>query len=140
MNTESPDSTNTGTRVSNPGVTGLAQYSPEIGAETTNDAGVDIGRIIVTGKGALYERYLDESQLVTEAGVTGAIGTFDVVNNGVQKARWLETDSWGNRTSKVRSPRRQEGRRVCRCPHLRSCRRRPHLQEGRRSALAATAS
>src|SRR4029077_9482610 len=84
MNTESPDPLNTGTRVSNPGVTGLAQYSPEIGAETTNDSGVDIGRLIVTGQGAIYERYLDESQLVTEAGVMGAIGTFDVVNGGIQ--------------------------------------------------------
>jgi hypothetical protein len=82
MNTESPDALNTGTRVFNG--PNFAQYSPEIGAETTNDGQVDIGRIIVTGKGALYERYLDESQLVTEAGVTGAIGTFDVVNQGIQ--------------------------------------------------------
>jgi hypothetical protein len=82
-NNESPDATNTGTRVSNPGVTGLALYSPDIGAETTNDSGVDIGRVIITGKGALYERYLDESQYVTEAGTTGVIGTFDVVNNGI---------------------------------------------------------
>jgi hypothetical protein len=85
MNNESPDPTNTGTRVPNPGTGGggFAQYSPEIGAETTNDTGVDIGRVIITGKGALYERYLDESQYVTEAGTTGQIGTFDVVNNGI---------------------------------------------------------
>jgi hypothetical protein len=83
MNNESPDPTNTGVRVSNPGVSGFAQYSPEVGAETTNDAGVDIGRVILTGKGALYERYLDESQYVTEAGTMGQIGTFDVVNNGI---------------------------------------------------------
>jgi hypothetical protein len=80
MNTEAPDPTNTGTRV----LTGTnAFYSPDIGAETTNDSGVDIGRVIVTGKGALYERYLDESQYVTEAGTVGKIGEFDVVNNGI---------------------------------------------------------
>jgi len=80
MNTESPDPTNTGTRV----LTGtLAQYSPDIGAETTNDSGVDIGRVLITGKGALYERYLDESKFVTEAGTTGKIGEFSVVNNGI---------------------------------------------------------
>jgi hypothetical protein len=82
MNTEAPNTLNTGTRV----FTGptSAQYSPEIGAETTNDSGVNIGRVIVTGKGALYERYLDESQYVTEAGTVGKIGEFDIRNNGIQ--------------------------------------------------------
>jgi hypothetical protein len=81
MNSEAPNSLNTGTRT----FTGptFAQYSPDIGAETTNDSGVNIGRVIITGKGALYERYLDESQYVTEAGTVGKIGTFDVVNNGI---------------------------------------------------------
>ena len=54
-----------------------------LGAETTNDSGVDIGRVLITGKGALYERYLDESKFVTEAGTTGKIGEFSVVNNGI---------------------------------------------------------
>jgi hypothetical protein len=40
--------------------------------------------VIVTGKGALYERYLDESDFVTEAGITGKTGNFDVVNNGIK--------------------------------------------------------
>ena len=85
MNNESPDPTNSsngGPRV----FTGpnFAQYSSEIGAETTNDQGVDIDRVIVTGKGALYERYLDESDFVTEAGITGKTGNFDVVNNGIK--------------------------------------------------------
>ena len=79
MNNESPNTLNTGTRTA----TGTsAFYSPEVGAETTNNAGVDIGRVIITGKGALYEKGLDESQYVTEAGTTGKIGEFDVVNNG----------------------------------------------------------
>ena len=79
MNTESPNSLNTGTRVS----TGTsAFYSPDIGAETTNNSGIDIGRTILTGKGCLYERYLDEAQYVTEAGTLGRNGSFDVVNGG----------------------------------------------------------
>jgi hypothetical protein len=82
MNTESPNTLNTGTRV----FTGpnFAYYSPEIGAETTNDSNVNIGRVIITGKGALYERYLDESQYVTEAGTVGKIGEFDIRNGGIQ--------------------------------------------------------
>lgn len=80
MNNEAPNKQNSGDRVA----TGTnAFYSSEIGAETTNEAGVDVGRIIVTGKGCVYERYLDESQYVTEAGITGKIGEFDVVNNGL---------------------------------------------------------
>ena len=80
MNTEAPVVQNCGTRTS----TGTkAFYSPEIAAETTNESGVNIGRIIITGRGAMYEKGLDESQLVTEAGVTGKIGEFDVVNNGL---------------------------------------------------------
>jgi len=81
MNTESPETANSGaTTATGPN---FAQYSADIGAETVNDSGVAIGRTIVTGKGALYERYLDESQLVTEAGTVGKIGEFDVVNNGI---------------------------------------------------------
>jgi hypothetical protein len=80
MNTESPNPVNTGVRVS----TGTAAfYSPDIGAETTNNNAIDVGRTLLTGKGALYERYLDESQYVTEAGTLGRIGSFDVVNGGV---------------------------------------------------------
>ncbi len=81
MNSESPRNNNSGPRVA----TGAnAFYSKDIGAETTNDAGINIGRIIITGKGSIYERGLDESQYVTEAGVTGRTGEFQIVNNGVQ--------------------------------------------------------
>lgn len=79
MNTEAPTTVNAGTRIS----TGTSAYfSPEISGETTNNNGVDIGRVIITGKGSVYEKYLDESQFVTEAGTTGKIGEFDIVNNG----------------------------------------------------------
>jgi hypothetical protein len=80
MNNESPEVENSGTRIS----TGTkAFYSDEIGAETTNENGVNIGRVLITGKGCAYEKYLDESQYVTEAGTNGKIGEFDVVNNGI---------------------------------------------------------
>lgn len=81
MNTESPDASNAGSRTS----TGTsAFYSEDIGAETTNESGIGIGRIIVTGRGALYEKWLDEKAYVTEAGTTGKVGEFQVINAGVE--------------------------------------------------------
>lgn len=80
LDNEAPDSLNSGTRT----LTGTnAYYSEDLGAETTNDSGVNIGRIIITGMGALYERSIDESAYVTEAGLNGKIGEFDVVQNGI---------------------------------------------------------
>jgi len=81
LNAEAPDPSNSGARTA----TGTnAFYSEDIGAETTNENGVNIGRIVVTGRGALYERALDERQYVTEAGITGKVGEFQVVNAGVE--------------------------------------------------------
>ncbi len=81
LNNECPDADNSGTRTA----TGtLAQYSEEIGAETINESGVGIGRCLLTGRGALYERYLDESNYNTEAGITGKEGTLQAANNGVE--------------------------------------------------------
>lgn len=80
LNNESPDEVNTGSRIA----TGTNSfYSPEIGAETTNDLGVNIARIIVTGRGAMYEKGLDPDVYTSEAGVTGKVGEFQVVNNGI---------------------------------------------------------
>lgn len=80
MNTESPEAFNSGqlTATAQSGV-----YASGIGAETTNGSGVNIGRVLITGKGSVYEKYIDESQYVTEAGVIGKIGEFDVINNGL---------------------------------------------------------
>jgi hypothetical protein len=80
MNNESPDELNAGDTTA----TGTnALYSEEIGAETRNEGDVAIGRILVTGKGSLYEKWLPESHYVSEAGITGKIGEFDVVNAGI---------------------------------------------------------
>lgn len=79
-NNECPDSSNTGALTA----TGTnAFYSEDIGAETINETGVRIGRAIITGRGCLQERWLDESSYVTEAGVSGKIGEFDVAVNGI---------------------------------------------------------
>ena len=80
MNTESPESFNSGNLES---TVQSGVYASGIGGEVTNGAGVNIGRVIITGKGAIYEKYLDESAYVTEAGTTGKIGEFDVINNGI---------------------------------------------------------
>lgn len=81
LNNESPDLLNSGARTS----TGSsAFYSEDIGAETTNESGINIGRIVVTGRGALYEKWFDEKKFVTEAGVTGKMGEFQVVNAGIE--------------------------------------------------------
>lgn len=81
LNNETPDSLNSGLRVA----TGASSfYSEDIGAETTNASGINIGRVIITGRGALIERWLDEKSYVTEAGVTGKVGEFTIANNGVE--------------------------------------------------------
>lgn len=79
-NNEAPDFLNCGTRTA----TGVnAFYSKDIGAETTNEGGVNIGRIVITGRGAIYERWLNEDQFTTETGITGKTGDFQIVNMGV---------------------------------------------------------
>lgn len=83
LNTESPELGNAGD-VTNTGTS--SRYSSDIGAETVNSTGVGIGRILISGRGALYEKWLDEKAYVTEAGITGKIGEFQVVNSGVEVA------------------------------------------------------
>jgi hypothetical protein len=81
MNTESPGYFNSGNLIAtaNDGI-----YASAIGSEIVNGTGVQIGMAVVTGKGAVYEKYLDESAFVTQAGTTGKIGEFSITNNGMQ--------------------------------------------------------
>jgi len=83
LNTESPlyASNNVGklTATASSGV-----YAADIGSEIVNGNGVQIGMVLITGRGITWEKRLDESNYVTEAGTTGKIGQFDVVNNGIQ--------------------------------------------------------
>jgi len=83
INTECPNVNNAGALTA----TGTnAFYASEIGAEVVNNTGINIGRVIVTGKGALYERGLDEKAYVSEAGITGKLGQFDITNMGMSVA------------------------------------------------------
>lgn len=82
-NTENPDANNTGLQTPIAGGAGGATLAADLGAEITNEAGLPIRRVIVTGGGALYEKYIDESKYISEAGVTGKIGQFSIVNGGV---------------------------------------------------------
>ena len=82
-NTENPDQETVSSVIASPGAIGNALLAPEIGAEIVNDAGIPIRRAMVTGGGAMYEKYIDESKYITEAGVTGKIGQFSVINGGV---------------------------------------------------------
>jgi hypothetical protein len=81
LNNESPDPTNVGTLIQ----TGAnAFYGSEIGSEVINETGVSIARVLVTGRAHAYERLLDERKYVTEAGITGKLADFNVVNNGLE--------------------------------------------------------
>lgn len=84
-NTENPDSLNVGVLVDTSGgvVGGQAREAPSIGGEVINQGGVRVQRAIVLGGVAIYEKYIDESKFMTEAGVTGKIGEFSVTNGGV---------------------------------------------------------
>lgn len=80
-NTESPSRSTVGEL----DATGTyALLAPEIGGEVVNETGLPIARMIVTGAGVGYEKYIDESRFISEAGVQGKIGQFAVVNGGVQ--------------------------------------------------------
>lgn len=78
-NTECPDNTNTGT-LRGTGVNAFC--SPQIGAETINENGIRIGRTIITAADSISECYVDESAYISEAGITGKVGSFNVSANG----------------------------------------------------------
>jgi hypothetical protein len=54
------------------------------GFELTNTNSYKIHRTIMTGAGAVEEKYLDESRYISDAGIQGKIGEFAVTNGGVQ--------------------------------------------------------
>lgn len=80
--TENPDALNSGALVSSSA--GAAMVSGSVGGEVINHTGVPVRRAMVVGGGCIYEKFLDESKFITEAGVQGKIGSFSVINNGVQ--------------------------------------------------------
>lgn len=54
------------------------------GFELVNGAGLSIRRPICTGQGWIEEKYLDQSAMISTAGVMGKIGEFAITNGGVQ--------------------------------------------------------
>ena len=62
LNNEAPEQYNSGNLLA---TANLGEYASEMGSEVVNGTGVQIGRILITGKGSVYERYLDESAFVT---------------------------------------------------------------------------
>jgi hypothetical protein len=82
LNTDSPETPNVGTLIPT-GSGSQSFYAPDLGGEIINGSGVPIGHTIITGKGALMEKWLDEGNFMSEAGLTGKVGDFQVLNNGI---------------------------------------------------------
>jgi hypothetical protein len=89
-NNESPNVFNSATTgeaglVASRSASPLAVASPEYYAEVRNATGIGVVRTIITGGGAIMEKYIDEnSEYMSEAGYNGKVGMFSVVNNGIQ--------------------------------------------------------
>jgi len=81
QDTQNPTSSNSGTLISTG--SGESKFATEINGEVINDGGVQIARVLILGGQGLYEHWIDESKLLTEAGYTGKVGEFVVVNNGI---------------------------------------------------------
>lgn len=82
-NNESPNALNSGTLASSRSGDADATYSPEYFGEVTNASGVSIIRSIITGGGAIREKYVDEAEYGSEAGYSGKVGSWRVSNNGI---------------------------------------------------------
>lgn len=52
-------------------------------AMLTNDGGIAVHRVLITGKEGIYEKFSDPDLLVSEAGVTGKTGWFDISLNNI---------------------------------------------------------
>ena len=82
-NTESPTSSTVVT-TSSDGKT----YSPSdyFGGELVNGSSpaIPLHYGLLTGQGGLYEFWVDQGQLITEAGIAGRVGDFRIVNNGIE--------------------------------------------------------
>lgn len=82
-NNESPGVLNSGTLADSRSGDTDAEYSPEFYAEMRNSEGVAIQRSIMTGGGAIREKYVDEMEFGSDAGYTGKVGSWAVTNNGI---------------------------------------------------------
>lgn len=84
-NSESPGESTAGAlQVSRPSDASDARLAEDIQAEVINKLEVRVLRTIITGGGSMYEKYVDESNYISLAGVTGQVGAFSITNNGLQ--------------------------------------------------------
>ncbi len=58
-------------------------FAPELWSNGSPTTGVPVHRVLMTGQSAIFEYYQDLSGLITEAGVTGKVGTPTINNNGI---------------------------------------------------------
>jgi len=84
-NSESPMEDNVGDlQVSRPASASDARLGSEIGAEVVNASGTKIIRTVISGGGAVCEKYIDEGELISVAGIQGKVGEFTAIsNNGI---------------------------------------------------------
>lgn len=74
----------------NPVTGGTAAYNPDEGfagevySNSNSSTGVRVHRVLFVGQGAVKEYYQDLGPLVTEAGVTGKVGSFQITNNSIE--------------------------------------------------------
>lgn len=59
-------------------------FAGEFYSNGNASTGVALHRTLLVGMGAIYEYYQDLAALVTEAGVTGRVGTSTINNNGIE--------------------------------------------------------
>jgi hypothetical protein len=58
-------------------------FAPELW-NTGATTGIPLQRIIITGQGGIMEYHMDQSALITEAGLNGKTGAFSITNNGIE--------------------------------------------------------
>jgi hypothetical protein len=83
-NAESPSEGTVGRLVAGTGSRTGAISAPEIGGDVVNRNGIRIVRTVITADGVQYEKYIDERELFSEAGINGKAGGMSVISNGVQ--------------------------------------------------------
>ena len=59
-------------------------FGAELWSNGNASTGVKVHRPIFTGHGGIKEYWLDQQSLLTDAGITGKLGNFSVVNNGIE--------------------------------------------------------
>jgi len=59
-------------------------FAPELFHNGNASTGLPLFRVLFTGQGGIMEYYMDQSALITEAGLNGKVGNFTITNNGIE--------------------------------------------------------